>query len=80
MLNVKPVEEFHSGGGSQSFATPTEQIRTNLVNNDVPPELMDELRANLNGMRGADTKMATPGNSGTDIISTSLLLSHFSSS
>ncbi|KAK9930269.1 hypothetical protein M0R45_027312 [Rubus argutus] len=61
-----PVEEFHSGGGSQSFATPTEQIRINLDNNDVPPELMDELRANLNGMRGADTKMATPGNSGDE--------------
>lgn len=79
MLNVKPVEDLHSGGGSQSFVTPTEQLRTNLFDNDVPPpDIMNELRANLNGMRGTDSNLATPRNSGTDIISSSLL-PHFSS-
>ena len=49
MLNVKPVEDLHSGGGSQSFVTPTEQLRTYLFDNDVPPpDIMDELRTNLN--------------------------------
>ncbi|XP_024198539.1 sister chromatid cohesion 1 protein 1 [Rosa chinensis] len=48
-----PVEDFLSGGGSQSFATPTEQIRTNLVKNDQRHEVLDDLRANLIGKRGA---------------------------
>ncbi|KAL6184590.1 hypothetical protein ACLB2K_045991 [Fragaria x ananassa] len=62
-----PVEDLHSGGGSQSFVTPTEQLRTNLFDNDVPPpDIMNELRANLNGMRGTDSNLATPRNSGDE--------------
>ncbi|XP_040368226.1 sister chromatid cohesion 1 protein 1-like [Rosa chinensis] len=50
------------------ICNPTEQIRTNLVNNDVTlqPELMDKLKANPNGMKGADTNPATPRNSGDE--------------
>ena len=66
MLYVKPLEDFHSGGGSHSFVTPTEQMRRSLFDNDVPPpDIMDELIANLHGTRGADTNLATPRDSGT---------------
>lgn len=68
-VNVKPAEGFYGGHSSQPF-----------TNHDVPPELMDELIANLYRMSGDDINLATPENSGTDIISTSLLLYHLSSS
>ena len=65
---MKPFEDFHSGVGSESLGVPIEKQRRNLVNNDLPTEiLMDGLRANLkkNGVRvGESNLMVTPGNSG----------------
>ncbi|KAF3976793.1 hypothetical protein CMV_000048 [Castanea mollissima] len=65
--NMKPFEDFHSGVGSESLGAPIEKLRRNIVNNDIPTEiLMDELRANLmnNGVRvGEANLMVTPGNS-----------------
>uniref|UniRef100_A0A7N2MFG4 Sister chromatid cohesion 1 protein 1 n=1 Tax=Quercus lobata TaxID=97700 RepID=A0A7N2MFG4_QUELO len=62
-----PFEDFHSGVGSESLGAPIEKQRRNIVNNDIPTEiLMDELRANLmnNGVRvGEANLMVTPGNS-----------------
>ncbi|KAM4104202.1 hypothetical protein ACJW30_06G139100 [Castanea mollissima] len=62
-----PFEDFHSGVGSESLGAPIEKLRRNIVNNDIPTEiLMDELRANLmnNGVRvGEANLMVTPGNS-----------------
>ncbi|KAL4620809.1 hypothetical protein ACB092_06G182900 [Castanea dentata] len=62
-----PFEDFHSGLGSESLGAPIEKLRRNIVNNDIPTEiLMDELRANLmnNGVRvGEANLMVTPGNS-----------------
>lgn len=65
---MKPFEDFHSGVGSESLGAPIEKLRRNIVNNDIPTEiLMDELRANLmnNGVRLDEANlMVTPGNSG----------------
>lgn len=65
---MKPFEDFHSGVGYESLGAPIEKLRRNIVNNDIPTEiLMDELRANLmnNGVRvGEANLMVTPGNSG----------------
>uniref|UniRef100_A0A2N9IX06 Rad21/Rec8-like protein N-terminal domain-containing protein n=1 Tax=Fagus sylvatica TaxID=28930 RepID=A0A2N9IX06_FAGSY len=62
-----PFEDFHSGVGSESLGVPIEKQRRNLVNNDLPTEiLMDGLRANLkkNGVRvGESNLLVTPGNS-----------------
>ncbi|XP_075668054.1 sister chromatid cohesion 1 protein 1 [Castanea sativa] len=62
-----PFEDFHSGLGSESLGAPIEKLRRNIVNNDIPTEiLMEELRANLmnNGVRvGEANLMVTPGNS-----------------
>ncbi|KAK7847408.1 sister chromatid cohesion 1 protein 1 [Quercus suber] len=66
-----PFEDFHSGVGSESLGAPIEKQRRNIVNNDIPTEiLMDELRANLmnNGVRvGEANLMVTPGNSESNV-------------
>ncbi|XP_059458695.1 sister chromatid cohesion 1 protein 1 [Corylus avellana] len=62
-----PFEDFHSGVGSQSLGVSIEKQRANVVNNDIPTEiLMEELRANLmnNGTGLAEVNLlVTPGNS-----------------
>ncbi|KAE7996575.1 hypothetical protein FH972_001286 [Carpinus fangiana] len=62
-----PFEDFHSGVGSRSLGVSIEKQRANVVNNDIPTEiLMEELRANLmnNGTGLAEANLlVTPGNS-----------------
>ncbi|KAF8397227.1 hypothetical protein HHK36_016137 [Tetracentron sinense] len=67
----RPLEDFHSGVGSEPLGVSIEKQRTNLDNFEVPPEiLIEELRTNLKntGMPVNEANLlVTPGNSGEDI-------------
>ncbi|KAF5736546.1 hypothetical protein HS088_TW14G00690 [Tripterygium wilfordii] len=62
-------EDIHSGVGSQSGGLSIEKLRSNLISNDVPTELMEGLRANLmnNGVTIPEAVMVTPRNSGDEL-------------
>lgn len=79
---MKPFEDFHSGVGSQPLGVSIEKQRANVVNNDIPTEiLMEELRANLmnNGTGLAEVNLlVTPGNSGITHLCLTVCISHFS--
>lgn len=69
-LNVKPFEELQTGVGSPSVGISIEKQRAYVNNNEIPPDLMEDLRTNLtnlglhpkevNGVNETN-HMATPG-------------------
>lgn len=69
MRIMKPLEDHHSGVGSQSFGASIEKLRTKPVNDDIQAEiLLEELRPNfMNNVMGLAERnqVVTPGNSGS---------------